>query len=156
MTYSLPTTVKRLKRAQKTLRSCHQQDRKRLTRLTLLLLVCWKSEGNSWPEIMISCREARTISRKLDQRWSLLVLRRKPRITLRVDDRLMNTVSQFGTREGSTGTTSSSEDLGADQNATTSEYDWIWLYGYFRYLLLIYPVWKLIIRLRRKKLYMYT
>ena len=37
----------------------------------------------------------------------------------------MEMVSQLGIREGNTGITSSSEDLGADQNATTSEYDWI-------------------------------
>ena len=53
------------------------------------------------------------------------MLRRKPRITLRVDGRRMELVSHLGIREGNTGITSSSEDLGADQNATTSEYDWI-------------------------------
>jgi hypothetical protein len=54
------------------------------------------------------------------RRRRLLVLRRKPRITLRVDGRRMETASQLGIREGNTGITSSSEDLGADQNATTS------------------------------------
>ena len=45
--------------------------------------------------------------------------RRRPRITSRVDGRRMEMASQLGIREGNTGITSGSEDLGADQNATT-------------------------------------
>ncbi len=53
------------------------------------------------------------------RRRRLIVWRRKPRITLRVDGRRMETASsQLGIREGNTGITSSSEDPGADQNAS--------------------------------------